>query len=71
VFLLAASQLVVSPEDCIVIEDSIPGIDAARRAGMRCIAVTTTNPPEALTQADLVVGTMGQLTVEQVDSLFS
>jgi HAD superfamily hydrolase (TIGR01509 family) len=71
VFLLAASQLEVSPDDCIVIEDSIPGIDAARRAGMRCIAVTTTNPPEALTQADLVVGTMDQLTVEQVDSLFS
>jgi HAD superfamily hydrolase (TIGR01509 family) len=70
VFLLAASRLGVPPDCCIVIEDSIPGVDAARRAGMHCIAVTTTNPPEALTQADIVVTTMDQLTVKQLDSLF-
>jgi HAD superfamily hydrolase (TIGR01509 family) len=70
VFLLAGSLLGVAAQNCVVIEDSIPGIEAARRAGMRCIAVTTTNPPEALTQADIVVTTMEQLTEEQVDSLF-
>jgi HAD superfamily hydrolase (TIGR01509 family) len=69
VFLLAASQLGVPPEYCVVIEDSIPGIEAARRAYMRCIAVTTTNPPEALTQADIIVDTMDQLTVEQLEKL--
>jgi HAD superfamily hydrolase (TIGR01509 family) len=70
VFLLAASQLVVHPEYCVVIEDSIPGIEAARRANMRCIAVTTTNPPEALALADIVVETMDQFTIEQIESLF-
>ncbi len=70
VFLLAGSQLGVPAQNCVVIEDSIPGIEAARRAGMRCIAVTTTNPPEALTQADIVVTTLEQLTEEQVESLF-
>ncbi len=70
VFLLASSQLGVPAQNCVVIEDSIPGIEAARRAGMRCIAVTTTNPPEALTQAEIVVTTMEQLTKEQVNSLF-
>jgi HAD superfamily hydrolase (TIGR01509 family) len=70
VFLLAASWLGVPQKYCIVIEDSIPGIEAARRAGMHCIAVTTTNPPEALTQADIVVETMDQLTVKQIESLF-
>jgi HAD superfamily hydrolase (TIGR01509 family) len=70
VFLLAASRLGVPPHNCVVIEDSIPGIEAARRAGMHCIAVTTTNPPEALSQADIVVETMDQLTVKQVESLF-
>jgi HAD superfamily hydrolase (TIGR01509 family) len=69
VFLLAASLLGVPPSYCVVIEDSIPGIEAARRANMRCIAVTTTNPPEALTQADIVVETMDQLTVEQLFKL--
>ncbi len=40
------------------------------KAGMRIIAVTTTNPPEALTQADIVVETLDQLTINQVESLF-
>jgi HAD superfamily hydrolase (TIGR01509 family) len=70
VFLLAGSRLGVPAQQCIVIEDSIPGVEAACRAGMRCIAVQTTNPPEALTQADIVVETLDQLTEEQFNSLF-
>lgn len=70
VFLLAASLLKATPLNCLVIEDSIPGIEAARRANMRCLAVTTTNPPEALSGADIIVETMAQLTEERVRSLF-
>jgi HAD superfamily hydrolase (TIGR01509 family) len=70
VFLLAARQLKTAPETCLVIEDSIPGVQAARQAQMRCLAVTTTNPPEALSLADIVVETMAQLTEIQVSSLF-
>jgi HAD superfamily hydrolase (TIGR01509 family) len=70
VFLKASSQLDVLVNHCLVIEDSIPGIEAAISAGMHCIAITTTNPPEALTQADIVVDTMEHLTIEQVESLF-
>lgn len=69
VFLKASQQLAIPVSYCIVIEDSIPGIEAAKHAGMFCIAVTTTNPPEALSQADIVVETMDQLTIEQVESL--
>ncbi|MFC5721549.1 HAD family hydrolase [Streptomyces gamaensis] len=39
VFLEAARRLGVAPERCVVVEDSAPGVQAARRAGMRCIAV--------------------------------
>jgi len=39
IFLNSAAALAVSPADCIVIEDSMSGIEAARRAGMACIAV--------------------------------
>jgi len=70
VFLLAASTVGISPQDCLVIEDSIVGVEAARRAGMHCIAVTTTNPPEALSQADIIVDTLAQLSANQVESLF-
>ncbi len=70
VFLLAASLLETPPEDCLVIEDSIPGLEAARRAGMHSLAVTTTNPPEALVQADIVVDTLAQLSEKQLRFLF-
>jgi HAD superfamily hydrolase (TIGR01509 family) len=69
VFLLAANQLGVSPHRCIVIEDSIPGIEAARRAGMYCIAVTTSHPAEVLTKADIIVESLERLAVEQVVNL--
>ena len=70
VFLLAARQLDAAPQSCLVIEDSIPGVEAAHLAKMKCIAVTTTNPPEALNKADLIVETLAQLTIEQVTSIF-
>jgi beta-phosphoglucomutase family hydrolase len=70
VFLLAARQLGAAPQNCLVIEDSIPGVEAAQHAKMKCIAVTTTNPPEVLNKADLVVKTLAQLTIKQVEALF-
>ncbi|CAM5330980.1 hydrolase [Streptomyces abikoensis] len=39
VFLEAARRLGAAPGDCVVVEDAPPGAEAARRAGMRCIAV--------------------------------
>ncbi len=71
VFLLAANKLGMTPDRCIVIEDSIPGIEAARRGGMHTIAVTTTNPPEALIQADIIVDSLAQLSIQQVEALFA
>jgi HAD superfamily hydrolase (TIGR01509 family) len=47
-YLLAASDLRVSPADCLVFEDSFNGIRAAMSAGMRVIGLSTTNPAEAL-----------------------
>lgn len=48
-YLLAASDLKVSPAECIVFEDSFNGIRAASSAGMRVIGLSTTNPAETLT----------------------
>lgn len=57
-FLLGAERLGVSPEDCVVIEDAPGGVEAARRAGMRCVGLATTRPREALAEADLVVDSL-------------
>lgn len=43
IFLVAAAELSVSPERCLVIEDSLAGVSAARRAGARVIAVPDPN----------------------------
>ena len=41
IFLLAAEKLGAAPADCVVFEDAPAGIEAARRAGMSCVVVTT------------------------------
>lgn len=51
VFLLAARDLAISPERCIVIEDAPPGVEAARAAGMVAVGVATTRHPSELTAA--------------------
>lgn len=48
-------QTPIAPNECLVIEDSRSGVEAACRAGMRCLAVTTSFPAEALTAADWIV----------------
>jgi beta-phosphoglucomutase len=58
-FLKAAELLGALPESCIVFEDALPGVEAAAAAGMRCVAVTTTNPPEAFAPFDNVIMTIG------------
>ena len=54
-FLYVAAQIQAEPSQCIVIEDSPVGIQAARAARMRSIGLATTFPPDALRAADLVV----------------
>jgi len=55
--------------DCVVIEDSREGIRGARRAGMKCLAVTNSHPAELLTDADAVVETLETVTLNFVESL--
>lgn len=43
-YLLAAQRLDCDPEDCVVFEDSLSGLEAGRRSGARVVGVATTNP---------------------------
>jgi beta-phosphoglucomutase family hydrolase len=71
-FLLAAKELNQKPEDCIVFEDAINGVLAAKAANMFCIAVTTGESKEALQKAgaDIVVQDYHEL-LEQFPELLS
>jgi HAD superfamily hydrolase (TIGR01509 family) len=63
IFIAAASKLKLPPNECVVVEDAVNGVQAAKAAGMRCVAVAQTFLPERLQQADLVRPTIGDVSV--------
>lgn len=70
VFLTAAERLGIEPPRCVVIEDAPVGVQAAKRAGMRCIAVMTHHDSEALNGADLIVDGVGALSAQAITRRF-
>jgi beta-phosphoglucomutase family hydrolase len=66
IFLLAAKKLNLQPEDCVVIEDAASGVTAAKKAGMKCIAITTTHKEEHLEHADLVIHSFEEIDFEHL-----
>lgn len=53
----------IEAQDCLVIEDSKEGIRGARRAGMKCLAVTNSHPGELLGEANAVVRSLEEVTL--------
>ena len=68
-FLLAVEKLKVNVENCVVIEDSLEGINAAKRAGIKVIAVSTTEPKTSLEIADMIVNTVDDLDLEKIKKM--
>jgi HAD superfamily hydrolase (TIGR01509 family) len=54
IFLTAAERLGLDPNQCLVVEDAVAGVAAAKAAGARCLALTTSFPAAALTAADWI-----------------
>jgi len=71
IFLKAAEKIGIEPTRCIVIEDAVTGVTAAKRAGMRCIAISSTNPGEKLREADKVVDSLTELTVSSLEQMMN
>ena len=63
-YLLAAKRLGVAPADCLVIEDAPAGVEAAKAAGARVIAVATTNRVEDLGLADAITLAINTLQID-------
>ena len=70
-FLLAAERCAIAPEHCIVFEDAPLGVEAARRAGMRCVVLTTTLPAAAFADFDNVVAIAADFSGLDIDALFA
>ena len=68
-FLTAAKKLEISPADCLVIEDAPDGVQSAKAAGAKCIAVTNSAPADQLTQADLICETREEINLRTITDL--
>lgn len=73
VFLAAAEKLGVAPARCLVFEDAVAGVQAAKAGGMKCVAVRFVghHPAEALAKAgaDRVVDSLEQVSVQDVQKM--
>ncbi len=66
IFLKAAGMLQVSPNECVVVEDAEAGVEAAIRAGMKCVGI---GKKEQLHKANLVVSQIGHLNFQILNNL--
>ena len=70
-FLLAAKKLGVMPSECVVVEDAVNGVQAAKAAGMRCVAVATTFPVDRLHEADVVRDRIARVSLSDLAPHFA
>lgn len=68
-FLLAAERINLSARDCLVIEDAPDGIRAAHAAACKCLAVTNSTSAEMLSEADLVVSSLAEVSLHDIITL--
>lgn len=66
VFLIGASELKVKSEECVVFEDAIAGIEAAKAGSMKAVGIGNA---DVLKEADLVVAGLYEMTIEKMEDL--
>ncbi|MDE3180226.1 MAG: HAD-IA family hydrolase, partial [Acidobacteriota bacterium] len=74
IYLEAAARLGVAARDSVAFEDSYPGVEAVKNAGMKCVGIASTFPLEDLsskTKADLVVAGFEGLSLARLRGLFA
>lgn len=72
VFLYVAQRLGVSPAECVVIEDSVAGLEAAKAAGMKCVICPDSryqSPESRFKQADKIIDSLEELNPEMIEKL--
>src|ERR1700759_2226444 len=66
VFLKGAEELGIDPKYCVVFEDAIAGVEAAKNGGMKAVGVGS---PDVLGEADLVISGLNEMSLEQLNLL--
>jgi len=55
---------------CVAIEDSLPGIESAKMAGMKTIGLTSSHSEEKLKHANIVINNLNELDMNKIQALF-
>ena len=63
----ATLGLSLKPRECLVLEDSLEGISAAKKAGMQCLALATSHPAKKLKRADIIVKDYSGIKLNDLD----
>ena len=73
VFLLGSEKIGIAPEKCMVVEDAVAGVQAAKNGNMKALGVTTTRSRESLEKAcaDLVVKSLVEIDSEKTVKLIN
>lgn len=69
IYLDVAKKLKVRPKECIVFEDTSIGIKAAKRAKMKCIAITTSLPRKRLKSANLIIKGFKDINIKKLKEI--
>ena len=59
----------IRPDECVVIEDTTKGVEAAKTAGMRCFAITNSVGSELLNNADLTISDYSEITDKSINEI--
>jgi len=68
-FLVAASRMGINPAHCVVIEDAPSGVQAAKAAGSKCIAVTNSASADNLSKANLICDSLEKIDLKTIQKL--
>ncbi len=69
IYLVTAERLGILPARCVVFEDAPAGVEAAKAAGMRCVAVTSSVDADQLQAADRVVASLAEVGISELAGL--
>ena len=66
IFLTAAEEINLTNPECLIVEDAINGVEAAKAAGSKCLALTTSFTAEELQKADWIAPTLAEVPDEAI-----